>query len=107
VEENCLVTPQALKTYLEKSGDSYIHEDNLIENEHGFLSWCLDEDGSLVGLNVYGDGDYWDKFLESLAVELKAKRIRFASRRNPDVWKKKYNYKVVGHIFEKEVNTHG
>jgi len=40
-------------------------------------------------------------------MELKAKRIRFASRRNPDVWLKKYNYKVVGHIFEKEVNTHG
>lgn len=96
-----------LQRYLKKSGDSYIHEDNLIENEHGFLSWCLDEDGSLVGLNVYGDGDYWDKFLESLAIQIGAKRIRFASRRNPKVWDKKFNYKVAGYIMEKEVINNG
>jgi len=100
------VTPKTLKTYLEKSGDSYIHEDNLIENEHGFMSWKIHEN-DLVLLNVYGDGEYWDVFSNQLAKEFKKKKIIIATRRNPKAFEKKFNYKLTGYILEKEVEYNG
>jgi hypothetical protein len=92
-----------LQKYYEKSGDSFIYPDNLVVNDHGFMTWTVDPEGTFLGLNVYGDGAYWDEFSQTLAKHLGCKRIRFSTRRNPKVWEKKFGYKQVGYIMEKEV----
>ena len=47
-----MVTEEDIKKYLDKSGDSFIYEDNIVVNEHGFMSWNIKEN-KLVLLNVY------------------------------------------------------
>ena len=98
-----MISQEDIEKYLKKSGDSFIYEDNIIVNEHGFLSWIIDTDGAFVALNVYGDGDYWDSFIMQLAEKLGCTKARFATRRNPKVWERKYGYKIAGYIMEKEV----
>lgn len=98
-----LLDTKDLERYLEKSGDTYIIPENLIENDHGFMSWKVDGN-SLVLFNVYGDGKYWDAFSLELAKRLGLKTIRIGTLRNPKVFEKKYNYNIIGHILEKEVN---
>lgn len=98
-----MITEEDIKRYLEKSGDTHLDPENIIVNEHGFLSWTIDDNGALFGLNVYGDGNYWDKFLVELANKLGCKQIRFATKRNPKVWERKFGYKIAGYIMEKEL----
>ena len=89
--------------FLEKSGSRKVMTNNLIENEHGFISWELDDD-AFVCLNVYGDGDYWDKYMNELAKQLGCKTILGGTtRKSYKAFVKKYNFKLVGYIFEKEV----
>jgi len=98
-----VISQEDIKKYLKKSGDQFIYEDNIIVNEHGFMSWMLDTDGAFVALNVYGDGDYWDSFIMQLAEKLGCTKARFATRRNPKTFEKKFGYKIAGYIMEKEV----
>ena len=89
--------------YLKKSGDDYIETENLIENEHGFMSWKVDGD-KFVCINVYGNGEYWDKYMNELAKQLGCKTILGGTtRKSYKAFVKKYNFKLVGYIFEKEV----
>ena len=89
--------------YLKKSGDDYIETENLIENEHGFMSWKVDGD-KFVCINVYGDGEYWDEYMNELAKQLGCKTILGGTtRKSYKAFVKKYNFKLVGYIFEKEV----
>jgi hypothetical protein len=88
--------------YLDKSGDEKIFTKNMVENSHGFYSYSIDGDVLNIG-NVFGDGRYWEEFTSSLCEENKCKTIRFATRRNPEAWARKYNYKIVGHILEKRL----
>ena len=97
-----MVTEEDIKRYLDKSGDSFIYEDNIVVNEHGFMSWNIHE-GKLVLLNVYGNGKYWDNFSIDLAKKLDLKTILIATRRSPKAFTKKFGYKITGHILEKEV----
>ena len=46
-----------IERYLEKSKDKHIETENLIENEHGFMSWTTFED-YLVAVQVYGAVSY-------------------------------------------------
>lgn len=89
--------------YLEKSGDSEIITTNLIENEFGFASWQPTQN-EIVIINVFGNGQYWDGFFQALAKKLGKKRIKFATKRSPKAFMKKYNYKLTGYILEKEVS---
>jgi len=98
------MNPKDLNRYLKKSGDSFIYEDNLIENEHGFMSWTVASPDKFIILNMYGDGKYWDTVSIELAKKLGMKKIQSATRRSPRAWEKKYGYKTVGVILEKEVN---
>lgn len=91
-----------LQDYLKRSGDDSIIEKNLIENEHGFMTWTADED-TLIPINVYGDGKYWDSFLVVLAKELGLKKIQFGTERNYKAYERKFGYKLKGYILEKEV----
>ena len=88
--------------YLEKSGDDYIDKTNLIENEHGFMSWKVDGD-KLVQMCVYGDGPYWTDFANELGKQFNCKTIITSTSRNYKAYEKKYNFKLVGYILEKEV----
>lgn len=97
------MTEEDIKRYLEKSGDSTIDMENIVVNDHGFMSWVIDHEGDFFGINVYGDGKYWDDFSIALAKQLGCKKIKFATRRNPKVWEKKFGYNIAGYIMEKEV----
>jgi len=92
-----------VEQYLKKSGDTKITPSNLIENDHGFMTWRVTDPDTFVLINVYGDGDYWDKFMVELTKKLGLKKIVAATRRSPKAAMKKYGYKQVGYILEKEV----
>lgn len=96
------MTPEQVHDYLKRSGDATLCTDNLIENEHGFLTWKIHED-KLVAVQVYGDGKYWDAFLNELAKLIGLNKIMMATKRNPKTFERKFGYKVTGHILEKEV----
>ena len=97
------MTKEDLEKYLSKSGDDKIYTDNLIENQHGFMSWKV-HGTDLVLLNVYGDGKYWDVFSIELAKKLGLKKILIATKRSPRAYTKKFGYQVTGYLMEKEVN---
>ena len=97
-----MITQEDIEKYLRKSGDQFIYEDNIIANDHGFMSWKIAED-KLVLLNVYGNGKYWDNFSIELAKKLGLKGILTATRRSPKAFTRKFGYKITGHILEKEV----
>jgi hypothetical protein len=93
---------EIIEDYLKRSGDTQIFTQNLIENEHGFASFQITEE-ALVILNVYGDGKYWDDQLCQIANELGLAKVRFATRRNPKPFERKFNYKTIGYVMEKEI----
>jgi hypothetical protein len=94
---------ETAERYLKKSGDDYIETENLIENEHGFMSWKVDGN-KFVCMNVYGNGKYWDEYMNELAKQLGCKTIfTGTSRKSYKAFVKKYNFKLVGYILEKEV----
>ena len=95
---------ESVARFLEKSRSEYVDETNLIENEHGFMSWKIDGD-KFVCINVYGNGEYWDKYMNELAKQLGCKKILGGTTRKAG-WKafeRKYGFKLRGYIFEKEV----
>ena len=95
---------ESVARFLEKSRSEYVDETNLIENEHGFISWKIDGD-KFVCINVYGNGEYWDKYMNELAKQLGCKKILGGTTRKGG-WKafeRKYGFKLRGYIFEKEV----
>jgi hypothetical protein len=97
------VNERILKRYLKKSKDTEVIESNLIENEHGFMTWVIDPPSTFVAINVYGDGEYWDRYMNSLAKELGLSKILIATKRSPKAFQKKYKYNLIGYIMEKGV----
>jgi hypothetical protein len=96
------VTEQDIKRYLEKSKDKHIEAENLIENEHGFMSWTTWED-YLVAIQVYGDGDYWNQELNNLAKKLGYEKIMMATKRNYKGFERKFGFKLTGYVLERRV----
>lgn len=97
-----MITQEDLDFYFKKSKDDEIFVDNLVQNEHGFLSWRVYND-KLILLNVYGDGKYWDVFSMELAKKLGINKIIAGTKRKPKAWKRKYGYEVTGYILEKRI----
>ena len=97
-----MVTEQDIKRYLEKSKDKDIETENLIENKHGFMSWTTWED-YLVAVQVYGDGEYWNKELDNLAKELGYEKIMMATKRNYKGFERKFGFKLTGYVLERRV----
>jgi len=95
---------ESVARFLEKSRSEYVDETNLIENEHGFMSWKVDGD-KFVCINVYGNGEYWDKYMNELAKQLGCKTILGGTTRKAGykAFERKYGFKLKGYIFEKEV----
>ena len=98
------MTPEQQQDYLKRSKDTKIFLDNIIENEHGFMSWCV-SDNKFVPLQVYGDGVYWQQQIENMTQELGLNSILIGTRRSPKAYIHKYGYKLVGYILEKEVQN--
>ena len=93
---------QSAARFKEKA-NSDLDYTNLIENEHGFMSWKIDGD-KFVCITVYGDGQYWDKYMNELAKQLGCKTILGGTtRKSYKAYVRKYNFKLVGYILEKEV----
>lgn len=97
-----MISQADIEDYLNKSGDEYLSGDHVIENEHGFLTYSVTPDCLFI-INCYGDGEYWDKVANDLAKEAGKDVVRFGTRRNPKTFERKYGYKTVGYILEKEV----
>lgn len=91
-----------IEDYCRKSGDSSVPDGNLEENEHGFCVWRVD-DGALIIVAIYGDGDYWNPWIDKKAIEQGMKQIIFATRRKPDSFVRKYGFKVTGYILARSV----
>lgn len=98
-----MITQSDIEQYLKKSKDEELNTQNLIENEHGFMSWTEHKD-YLVALQVYGDGAYWNEVLNNLAKQLGYKKILMATKRNYKAFEKKFGFKLTGYILEKEVH---
>lgn len=90
------------KEYWDKSGASLVLRNNFIRNDHGFSTHSIDGDVLVIG-SVYGDGEYWNKFFHGVAKDNGCKKMRFTTRRNPDAWERKFDFKCVGWVLEKEV----
>ena len=91
-----------VKRYCDKSGDIKISDGTLVENENGFCVWGVTKD-SIVLVNVYGNGEYWNKWAEIKGRELGLKKVLFATKRSPKAFCKKYKYKVSGYILERDI----
>lgn len=91
-----------LQDYLDRSGDDKVYTTNLTENEHGFATWSIDGD-TLIAVNVYGDGLYWNNFMDAKAKENGCNKVRFSTRRNAEAMKRKFKFNIVGYVLEREV----
>lgn len=91
-----------IEKYFLKSGDNVIHGEMIVHEGHGFTSLQMAED-RLIVMSCFGDGGYWDKFHVELAIALGLKKIMFGTRRNYKAFERKFGYKKIGYILEKEV----
>lgn len=90
------------RDYYNRSGDTELGVGWMIENEHGFCVWRADEE-SIILVNVYGDGTYWDNWATEKAKELEKSKVFFATKRNPKAFVRKFGYEVTGYILERTV----
>jgi hypothetical protein len=95
-----------LMKFFEKSGDDALIITNLTVTDFGFASFDVDGD-ELVIYQLYGNGKLWDKFFMDLVKKMNLKKIKFGTKRNPEGFEKKFGYKLVGYILEKEVKQDG
>ena len=96
------ILKQDLTKYLQKSGDTELSDGTLITNSHGFCVYKFHED-SLVLLNVYGDGEYWNSWATEKAKQSNIKKILIGTKRSPKGFTKKFGFKVTGYILERTV----
>jgi hypothetical protein len=96
------VNQQHLDNYFIKSGDDHLSQGNIEYADHGFCVWRDDKDILLL-VNVYGNGQYWNKWAEKKAKELNVSRIVFATKRNPDAFIRKHGFELSGYILERSV----
>jgi len=87
--------------YLAKSGDTAIGQTEYSHGcEHGFATWEI-ADGKIVVVQCFSpdNGLFWLEFFRDMGKKLNM-NIRFATRRNPKTWERRYGAKIVGHIME-------
>ena len=94
--------PVSVKDYLEKSGDTELHEGNVeVAKGKGFCIWDTSKD-SLVLLQVYGDGTHWNAWATDKAKELGINKISFGTKLNPEIFFS-HGFKVIGYILERDI----
>ena len=72
------------------------------DDKRGFCQ-IRDDGETLFVLRACGDGKFWDAFIYDEALRRGCKRIRFGTQRNPEAFRRKFGYSVVGYVMEKEV----
>lgn len=95
-------SPPQLNDYFNRSGDDHLEDGDIVENENGFCVWRTYRE-SLVLVQVYGDGKYWNNWADKKAKELGIKNIMFATKRSPNGFCRKYNFKVTGYLLERSI----
>jgi len=90
--------------YLDKSGDERIFLTNLVENKNGFASYYIDGEYLQI-LNVYGNGKYWHRYFNNIAIEYGCRALRFSTMRSAKALERSRGCKVIGHIMEVEVTN--
>jgi hypothetical protein len=94
-----MIPAEWLDLYFKKSGDVEIRPTTYAHAcEQGFATWEIG-DGFILVNQMFGDGRFWEKFFLDMGKAIKL-NIRFATRRNPKTWERKYNAKIVGYIME-------
>jgi len=91
--------------YEKKTGnkfDNFPNSNFEFNEEKGFCNWMVDGDTLYIG-DTAGDGVFWDALMQSKAKEIGCKFIKFGTPRNPNTFIRKFKYKVVGFILEKDV----
>lgn len=88
--------------FMRRTGDTTIDGTNYVENEHGFASYKVRDDSILI-IQAYGDGRYWEQFFRQKAKEHKVSRCVFYTRRNPKAFARKYGAEVVQTLMKVEV----
>lgn len=98
-----MIPNEQIQNYLAKSGDDELATGKkAVHPEHGFCIYdCNNE--ALVLIQVYGNGEFWDQWAEIKAQELGVNKIMFATKRSPKAYCRKYGYKIVGHVLEREL----
>lgn len=92
-----------IEDYLNRSGDDCISAGTiLVHPDKGFVVYNTTDD-TLILVNVYGDGKFWDSYAQVKARELGLSKITFGTRRNPDTFIRRHQYKIIGYILEKKV----
>lgn len=94
--------PKDMQRYLDKSGDDKIADGSLEENEHGWCVWKTNGT-RLVLVQVYGYGEYWNKWADAKCKELGLKSVLFATKRKPMSFVRKYKYTIIGTVLERYV----
>ena len=100
-----MIPKEWLDEYFRKSGDAELLEGKTVLLPFGFVVYRENGD-RLVLLHVYSrgrSGRKMEKFIDNLAKMLGKKKIVFATRRKPDGFMRKYKYKLIGYLLEKEV----
>lgn len=95
-----MVSP--LRDYFNRSGDTELGTGWSEENEHGFCIWRKQGEDTLVLVNVYGDGAYWNGWADRKAEELQCDNILFVTKRNPAGFVRKYKFEVTGYVLERK-----
>lgn len=92
------------EAYFAKSGDDHLVGDNVICNEHGFLTYDIKGDVFEM-CNVFGNGNHWQPEMERIAREAGCKTILCATLRNPKPMCRKFGYSVakVITVLQKEI----
>jgi len=92
-----------LRDYCNRSGDTELGLGWKEENEHGFLVWRV-QDNKFVIVNMYGDGLYWEDWIDNKAETLGIENILGATKRSPKAWIRKYGYETTGYILERKAS---
>ena len=92
-----------IQDYLDRSGDDEVASGNIASHPtNGWCIWHVLKD-KFVLIQVYGNGEFWDNWAERMAKTKQCKSIVFATKRSPKAFVRKYKYKVIGHILEREL----
>ena len=100
------IPKQWLEDFFRKSGDDELADGNVVVLPFGFCVWDVNEDGDLLLLQVYatkGSGKRMNAYINELAKQIRAKKIVFVTKRNPKPFERKYGFKLVGYLLEREV----
>ncbi len=103
------INHEYIKKYIEKTGDKYIVVGDCYEQfDNGFVTYAVHPEYIFV-YNVYGIGqaEEIERHLRDVAKKHGVGKVRFATKRNPTAFQRKFGAKVIGYILEVDVTEGG